>query len=240
MRKFNALDWFIPFFWDSLPFGLFCYLMIKAKHPHLRCNFKTRLSLLNLDKYRFGHHVTIEGVSSGNGGLDIGNHTYIGNEGIISCSPVFPVKIGKRTNIASGVYITTFDHPIVGASTGYPLFDARDEIKNERYAKLSRRQSVSIGSDVWIGYRCCILRGVAIGDGAVIGAQSVVTKDVEPYSIVGGVPAKLIRKRFPEGVIRQLLDLKWWDWPDEKIKRNVRFFSTNLKTYDGRLSDLIL
>jgi len=65
------------------------------------------------------------------------------------------------------------------------------------------------------------MAGVTIGDGAIIGSRAVVTKDVEPYSIVGGVPAKLIRKRFPEEQIQKLLELKWWDWSEEKIKLNI-------------------
>jgi acetyltransferase-like isoleucine patch superfamily enzyme len=237
MRKFNALDRFIPFFSDSLPFGLLCYLMIKAKHPHVRCDLKTRLSLLNLDGYGLGHHVSIEGVSAGSPGLSIGDYTSVGKKGVIVCTPDFSVIIGKRTSIAESVYISTRDHPIAGASTAYSLFDAMDE--NGWYAALSRRQGITIGNDVWIGLRCSILRGVTIGDGAIIGAHAVVTKDVEPYTIVGGVPAKPIRKRFPKDVIRQLLGLKWWDWPEEKIKRNKRFFSTDLTRYEGKLSDLI-
>ncbi len=75
----------------------------------------------------------------------------------------------------------------------------------------------TIGNDVWIGYRAFIKAGVTVGDGAVIGAGAVVTKDVEPYSIVGGVPAKIIRYRFEENIRKQLLDLKWWDLPEKFI-----------------------
>ena len=77
------------------------------------------------------------------------------------------------------------------------------------------------GSDVWIGYEAVILAGVTIGDGAVIGARAVVTKDVPPYTIVGGVPARAIRRRFPEETAEELLRLKWWDWPPERIARNI-------------------
>ena len=78
-----------------------------------------------------------------------------------------------------------------------------------------------IGNDVWIGDRATILSGVRIGDGAVIGAGSVVTKDVEPYSIVAGNPARPKRTRFDEETIKKLLEIKWWDWPVEKINDNV-------------------
>ena len=78
-----------------------------------------------------------------------------------------------------------------------------------------------IGNDVWIGYEAVILSGVTIGDGAVIGSRAVVTKDVPPYTIVGGVPARPIRRRFDEVTIEKLEALRWWDWEREKIKRNI-------------------
>ena len=88
------------------------------------------------------------------------------------------------------------------------------------------RGDIVIGNDVWIGYEAVILSGVTIGDGAIIGTRAVVTKDVPPYTIVGGVPAKSIRKRFDEKVIEALLKIKWWDWTEEKVARNIE----NIKT----------
>lgn len=81
-----------------------------------------------------------------------------------------------------------------------------------------------IGNDVWIDMNAIVMRGVKIGDGAVIAAGAVVTKDVAPYSIVGGNPAKLIKYRFTEEVIGKLLEIKWWDWDEEKIRRNSAIF----------------
>ena len=78
-----------------------------------------------------------------------------------------------------------------------------------------------IGNDVWIGYEAVIMSGVKIGDGAIIGTRAVVTKDVPPYTIVGGVPAKPIRRRFDDETIEKLESLRWWDWDCEKIKRNI-------------------
>ena len=75
---------------------------------------------------------------------------------------------------------------------------------------------------MWIGYDAIIMSGVKIGDGAIIGTRAVVTNDVPPYTIVGGVPAKVIRKRFNDNIISRLLEIKWWDWPVEKITRNIR------------------
>ena len=78
-----------------------------------------------------------------------------------------------------------------------------------------------VGNDVWIGYEAIILAGVTIGDGAIIGSRAIVTKDVPPYTIVGGLPAKPIRKRFDEETIARLEALRWWDWDREKIKRSI-------------------
>lgn len=78
-----------------------------------------------------------------------------------------------------------------------------------------------VGNDVWIGYEAVILAGVTIGDGAIVGARAVVTKDVPPYTIVGGIPAKPIRKRFSNETIHALLKMQWWNWPEEKIRQNI-------------------
>ena len=80
---------------------------------------------------------------------------------------------------------------------------------------------IVIGNDVWIGYEAVILAGVTIGDGPVIGARAVVTKDIPPYTIVGGVPAKPIRKRFTQETIDLLLKIKWWNWPEERIRQHI-------------------
>jgi acetyltransferase-like isoleucine patch superfamily enzyme len=87
---------------------------------------------------------------------------------------------------------------------------------------------IKVGHDVWIGYGAVILPEVEIGDGAIIGARSVVTKDVEPYEVVAGNPARHIRYRFDEGTREDLLELEWWDWPIERIKKNRDFFDTKL------------
>ena len=80
---------------------------------------------------------------------------------------------------------------------------------------------IVIGNDVWIGYEAVILAGVTIGDGAIIGTRALVTRDVAPYTIIGGVPARELRLRFPEETIAELLTLKWWDWPIELIQSNL-------------------
>ena len=92
---------------------------------------------------------------------------------------------------------------------------------------------IVIGNDVWIGYEAVIMAGVHIGDGAIIAARAVVTKDVPPYTIVGGTPAKEIRKRFDTEVIQQLLKLKWWDWSTNKIRQCLPYIA------EGKLDELL-
>lgn len=97
---------------------------------------------------------------------------------------------------------------------------------------------IVVGNDVWIGYEAVILAGVTIGDGAIIGARAVVTRDVPPYTIVGGVPAKPIRRRFPDETVTRLLDIRWWDWPVEKIRRNLAVIQTgNIAALEDRNDD---
>jgi len=90
-----------------------------------------------------------------------------------------------------------------------------------------RKGDITIGNDVWIGYKATIMAGVRIGDGAIIAANATVTKDVAPYAIVGGNPAMEIRKRFSDDKISKLLDIKWWDWPIEKISEKVHLLTGN-------------
>lgn len=89
-----------------------------------------------------------------------------------------------------------------------------------------------IGNDVWIGFEAVILSGVTIGGGAIIGTRAVVTKDVPPYTIVGGIPAKPIKKRFSEDVISKLLKIQWWNWPENRVKQNIDAIQS------GRVEDL--
>ena len=84
-----------------------------------------------------------------------------------------------------------------------------------------KKGDIVIGNDVWIGYEALILAGVTVGDGAIIAGRAVVTKDVPPYTIVGGVPAKPIRKRFDDDTIAALEKLRWWDWDEERIRENL-------------------
>ncbi len=84
-----------------------------------------------------------------------------------------------------------------------------------------------IGSDVWIGTDAFLMPGIKIGDGAIVGARAVVTKDVPPYAIAGGNPAKILKYRFPQDMISELLKIKWWDWEDERIRNAFQFLNSN-------------
>lgn len=135
------------------------------------------------------------------------------------------LKIGKFCSIACGskFLFTSANHTLGSLSTyTFPIFfdEWGLDAKNIRSA-WDNKGDIVIGNDVWIGYEAVILPGVTIGDGAIIGTRAVVTKDVPPYTIVGGVPAKPIRRRFDDETIAELLRLRWWDWDKEKISRNI-------------------
>lgn len=137
--------------------------------------------------------------------------------------------IGKFCSIACGTkfLFNSANHTLNSLSTyTFPIF--YDEWQQEVIPTKAwdNKGDIVIGNDVWIGYEAVILAGVTIGDGAIIGTRAVVTKDVEPYTIVGGVPARPIRKRFSDENINTLLSLKWWDWSVEKIAANMEFIQS--------------
>mgnify|MGYP005952801053 FL=1 len=138
--------------------------------------------------------------------------------------------IGKFCSIACGAkfIFNSANHTLSSLSTyPFPLFFEEWGLEKKDVASAwDNKGDIVVGNDVWIGYEAVILAGVKIGDGAVIGARAVVTKDVPPYTIVGGVPAKEIRKRFPEETVAALLEMRWWDWPRERIAENIGAIQT--------------
>jgi virginiamycin A acetyltransferase len=133
--------------------------------------------------------------------------------------------IGKFCSIACGAkfVFNCANHALGSLSTyTFPLFYEEWGLDRADVARAwDNKGDIVVGNDVWIGYEAVIMAGVHIGDGAIIGARAVVTKDVEPYSIVGGVPAREIRKRFDEQTVAKLQAMRWWDWPEEKIRKNL-------------------
>ena len=147
------------------------------------------------------------------------------------------LRIGKFCSIACGAkfLFASANHTQTSVST-YPFpifFEEWDLDIGDVMSAWDHKGDIVIGNDVWIGYEAVVMAGVTIGDGAIIGARAVVTKDVPPYTIVGGVPAREIRRRVSDDVIARLQELKWWDWPAERIQRNIK----NIQA--GRL-DLLL
>ena len=134
--------------------------------------------------------------------------------------------IGKFCSIACGAkfLFNSANHSLSSLSTyPFPLFFEDWELEKKDVAQAwDNKGDIIIGNDVWIGYEAVILAGVTIGDGAIIGTRAVVTKDVLPYTVVGGVPARPIKKRFDDKTVSELLSIKWWNWPYEKIARNIK------------------
>lgn len=144
--------------------------------------------------------------------------------------------IGKFCSIACGAkfIFTSANHSLKSLSTyPFPIFFEEWDLDVANITDAwDNKGNIIIGNDVWIGYEAVILSGVTIGDGAIIGTRAVVTKDVPPYTIVGGVPAKPIRNRFDDTTIAKLLELKWWDWSEKQIKSNLEIIQS------GRIDEL--
>ena len=136
--------------------------------------------------------------------------------------------IGKFCMIASDVkFIMNGANHLTDTISSYPfsIFGNgwQEAMKGKEFPN---KGNVVIGNDVWIGYNATIMAGVTIGDGAIIAANAIVVKNVEPYTIVGGNPAKIIRKRFSEAYIKLLLEIQWWNWGIEKITENVQLLTS--------------
>ena len=175
--------------------------------------------------------------------IEVGDHSYYHNfseleDYAAAIAPyIFPLSperlvIGKFAQIAHGVrFITSSaNHAMDGFST-YPFLnfmmteETTEDDFREFFKTAATKGDTVIGNDVWIGMDAVVMPGVTIGDGAIVSARSVVVKDVAPYTIVGGNPAKLVKRRFPDEVTAALLDIRWWDWPIEVIEKNLRLIT---------------
>lgn len=189
--------------------GLFTYWFI---HRCKRYGYKN-----NLQRY---HLHACYGVS-------VGKWSY-GFWDVIQQNPTGIATVGAFCSIAPNVQVTAQNHPIDAVTTSPITYAAnRGFVKEDRvnFAGQEKNDRVIIGNDVWIGQNVTILPSVKIGDGAVIAAGAVVTKNVPDYSIVGGVPAKIIRYRFGDEVIDALQNAKWWEWKDSEIRNKIELLS---------------
>lgn len=158
-------------------------------------------------------------------GCNVGRYTYTGPFDML-----FNSVIGNFCSISYGVTIGPPEHDYNKISTHPFLYNGRYGIlNNEDLLPVSKfDKPCNIGHDVWIGCNVTVLRGVTIGNGAVIGANALVNKDVPPYAIVGGVPAKIIKYRFDKEIIDKLMTISWWNWDIERIRKNGIIFTGNI------------
>lgn len=154
----------------------------------------------------------------------LGKHSYIQK-----CSRVFIAEIGSYCSIAGGVFLGVPQHPLKMVTTHPAFYEENLPLLKTFCTKTVHEESnekVTVGHDVWIGENALVMSGLNIGTGAVVGSGAVVTRDVPPYAIVGGVPAKLIRYRFDEETIRKLVDSKWWEQPEEWLEKHWESFGS--------------
>ena len=164
--------------------------------------------------------------------VEAGEHTYgLRRECFIAYHPDDHVRIGKYCSIGDGVRFVFGEHRTDRVTT-FPL---RAMCFNDApHADALSKGGIVIGHDVWLGAGATILSGVKIGNGAIVAAGAVVAKDVPPYSVVGGVPAKVIRMRLTEFQIAALEKIQWWDWPLEKVQANLECFYGDVDAFIQR------
>ncbi|MEE1613711.1 chloramphenicol acetyltransferase [Microvirga sp. CF3016] len=153
----------------------------------------------------------------------LGDYSYIVHDGEVAGT-----SVGKFCSIASHVRINPGNHPMQRASQAHFTYRSRqywpDEVDDDAFFDWRRSHPVTIGHDVWIGHGAVILPGRTVGTGAIVGAGAIVTRDVAPYAIVAGNPARAIKRRFDESIAERLRALAWWDWDHERLRRALPDF----------------
>jgi virginiamycin A acetyltransferase len=178
------------------------------------CELRGRLDL--------GEKSKISGECVLRGDIKIGKRSRIGPHTEL----IGEVNIGKYCAIARDVTFQQLNHQMHKPSIQRRFYE---EVLDSVLEHVSE-PPITVGHDVWIGTKAIILSGVSIGNGAVIGAGSIVTDDVEPYAVVAGTPAERVKWRFPEEVRHELQELAWWDWDDETLRRNRAFFDREIES----------
>lgn len=192
-----------------------------SKESYIAPNCKIRGATI-LGKVNLAEGVRLlGGVFIRSNDISIGRYSILNGPNTDLRTAVNPLKIGNFCSIARGATFHEFNHDFEKVTTYYMK---KNFFGGKMVDEVTSKGPIILGNDVWIGANSTILSGVNIGNGAVIAANSVVTKDIPPYSIAGGIPCKVIRKRFEEDVVSYLQELKWWNWPVDRIKRNEDFF----------------
>ncbi len=169
--------------------------------------------------------------------IEIGDGTRINGKILIHGKS--GVKIGKFNAIGYGIKIISTSHNINYPNIQLNLQRKLGCVDLEEGNIIDEKFSVILHNNIWVGNNVSILSGVEVGSGSILATGSVINKSIEPFSIYMGNPARNIGYRFKEETIRQLLKIKWWDWNENKIKKNKVFFDTDLNKYKGNISDLI-
>lgn len=213
-------------------------LVSKLSYPRFAVEVANRI----LDRQQL---VINEGVKIGRdcklrGDITLGPHSSVGD----NCELLGDVSVGERSNLNRRVEVVgEVEIGKYGAFARDILFQEKNHViskpgmqmrfyNNVLNSKLEHTSNgpISVGNDVWVGARAIILSGVSIGDGAVVGAGSIVTDDVEPYSVVAGVPADRVKWRFSEEIREKLLKLEWWNLPEDVLQQNSQFFNQPIKS----------
>jgi len=200
-----------------------------------------RNCIVDLNTFFEGYNTLQDNVRIGRSYL--GRGTYIANGSVI-----IQTKIGRFCSVGGNIRTGLGMHPtknFVSTSPSFFSVNKQNQLsfvteqlfEEHLYVDKEKKYFCEIGNDVWIGNNVMIMDGVTIGDGAVVAGGAVVTKNVDPYTIVGGLPAKEIKKRFNDEQIQKLLKIKWWDWDTNRIRKSTEFFSNIdlfLKNYNER------